>query len=89
MSSRSGFIVDANNFTSGLLPDGVESVEYYNSSPKVDVNNEVIANIILSDDFNIGKNDCGTFVIQCIETLTDIKVFDKSYLDFDIDSSPY
>ena len=41
--------------------------------------NKVILDTIKKEKFNIGKNDCGTFVIQCIETLTDIKVFDKQY----------
>ena len=30
-------------------------------------------------EFKIGKNDCGTFVIECIETITGKKVFNKKY----------
>tara|TARA_R110000803_G_scaffold32023_6_gene70908 strand:- start:2040 stop:2459 length:420 start_codon:yes stop_codon:yes gene_type:complete len=30
-------------------------------------------------EFIRGKNDCGTFVIECIETITGKKVFNKKY----------
>ena len=57
VSPRSGFIIDANNFTSGLLPSDVRSVKYNNSSSNIDDSNEVIVDIELSNGFVIGKND--------------------------------
>jgi hypothetical protein len=30
-------------------------------------------------EFIRGKNDCGTFVVECIETITGKKVFNKKY----------
>ena len=32
-----------------------------------------------TEKFIFGKNDCVTFVINCIETITDKKVFDNKY----------
>ena len=36
------------------------------------------------DKFIRGKNDCGTFVINCIECITGKKVFNKKYKEVDI-----
>ena len=38
-----------------------------------------INNILAYDKFIRGKNDCGTFVINCIEAITNKKVFKKKY----------
>ena len=38
-----------------------------------------INQIIAYDKFIRGKNDCGTFVINCIEAITNKKVFKKKY----------
>ena len=38
-----------------------------------------INQIIAYDKFIRGKNDCGTFVINCIESITNKKVFKKKY----------
>ena len=38
-----------------------------------------INNIVAYDKFIRGKNDCGTFVINCIEAITNKKVFKKKY----------
>ena len=38
-----------------------------------------INKIIAYDKFIRGKNDCGTFVISCIEAITNKKVFKKKY----------
>ena len=37
---------------------------------------KVISNTINKDKFKYGKNDCITFTLQCIETITGKKVFD-------------
>ena len=31
------------------------------------------------EKFIRGRNDCGTFVIECIEVITNIKIFNKKY----------
>ena len=38
-----------------------------------------INKIIAYDKFIRGKNDCGTFVISCIEAIINKKVFKKKY----------
>ena len=40
---------------------------------------EVIKNLKEKKEFKHGKNDCVTFTIDCIESITGKKVFDKKY----------
>ena len=39
----------------------------------------VIQKTINKDKWVLGKNDCVTFPVQCIETITNIKVFNTKY----------
>ena len=42
--------------------------------------NSVIHNTVHNkDQFIRGKNDCGTFVIECIEVITGVNIFSKKY----------
>ena len=40
---------------------------------------EVIKDTINKKKFILGRNDCITFPVKCIETITNIKVFNKKY----------
>ena len=40
---------------------------------------EIIKNLKQKKEFKHGKNDCVTFTIDCIESITGKKVFDKKY----------
>ena len=40
---------------------------------------KVIQETINKNTWRIGKNDCITFPIKCIEVITNIKVFEKKY----------
>ena len=56
ITSKNGFVIDAENFTHGVLPPGIGSVLYKNSSNNIDNNNQVIALVEISDDFTTTKD---------------------------------
>jgi len=48
--SASGKIIDAKDFTFGVLPSIVSSISYYNTNTNIDVSNRVIAVITFNDE---------------------------------------
>lgn len=58
VSPRRGYILDAKDFIHGMLPNGITSVTFSNSSKRIDFGNKVIVNIILDPSFTaVGIQD--------------------------------
>ena len=58
VTPRMGYVIDAKDFIYGVLPNGVTSVNFSNSSNKIDYSNQVHVNIILDKSFTaIGNNN--------------------------------
>ena len=58
VTPKISYIIDAKDFIHGVLPDGVASVSFSNSSSKIDYANQVNVNIILDGSFTaMGNNN--------------------------------
>ena len=58
VTPRTGYIIDAKDFIHGLLPEGIGSVRFTNSSKTIDYSNQVLVNVGLSGKFSaIGKDN--------------------------------
>jgi len=57
VTPKTGYVIDAKDFTHGLLPEGIAAVTFNNSSNVIDYSNQVHVNIFLSSDFSAIGNE--------------------------------